>query len=115
MDRKSTRILDPDVQRLAGMWTELVRVERALSSSARTGRGRDPRSVPALLARLGAVVRSHIDGLELEPETDWAAVAADIGEAEQAITRLVEELLWLLDCAGDVAAGLAGRSAAGTR
>jgi hypothetical protein len=111
MEPKTPSIADPDVRRLAAVWTELQRVERALSSAGRHGRESNPRSLPALMARLGTVVRSHIEGLGLEPETDWSALARNIGEAEEAITRLVEELLWLLDCAGDVAGTLAGRMA----
>jgi len=97
------------VQRLTTMSVEIARIERQLTGSGRTARNRDARSLPQVVARLGAVARSLIDVLALSPDTDWSPLADDLAEAERFITPLVEELLWRLDVAADAAAELAGR------
>jgi hypothetical protein len=98
---------DVQLQCLTGIWQELARVERALTAAGRAGRHRELHSLPQVVARLGSAVRSHISTLELSPESDWAKVASDLAAAEQHITALVEQLLWLLDSAVDAATGLA--------
>lgn len=78
-----------DVRRLAGIWSELRRVEQSLTGVGRVRRHSDDHALPDVVARLGAAVVPYFHSFDLTPEVDWTALVADLSTTERQVHMLL--------------------------